>query len=126
MAQGLILFLPRIGITVVPFREYERGWYVVVVDGNKINPVGGYHLSICDEEIATAIEVRLGEQVESRIVHTAEAAEELPDGQLILANDGRARRKREDSAGTTWTAFLRASVSTGDLHLPAKVLGVAK
>mgnify|MGYP006361548937 CR=1 FL=1 len=60
-AQGLILMLPSSGLVVVPFHEHTGGWDVVVVEGFGSYPVGGYHLSVGDAEIETAIELTLGE-----------------------------------------------------------------
>jgi hypothetical protein len=125
-AQGQILLLPSSGLVVVPFKEHTGGWDVVVVDGFGSYPVGGYHLSVGDAEIETAIELSLGEPVPVRYVGGRKEADGLPDGTFILTRAGYSLRKDTDDAGTIWTRFLEAPVRTADLDdalFPAKVRG---
>ena len=125
-AQGQILQLPSSGLVVVPFKEHIGGWDVVVVDGFGSYPVGGYHLSVGDAEIETAIELTLGEPVPVRFVGGRKEADILPDGTFILTRAGYTLRKGSDDAGTIWTAFLKDPVRTADLDdalFPAKVSG---
>lgn len=123
-ARGRILLLPSSGLVVVPFNEHTGGWDVVVVDGHGSYPVGGYHLSVGDAEIETAIELTLGEPVPVRYVGGRKEADGLPDGTYILTRAGYSLRKGSDEAGTIWTAFLKDPVRTADLDdslFPAKV-----
>lgn len=123
-AQGKILLLPSSGLVVVPFKEHTGGWDVVVVEGFGSYPVGGYHLSVSDGEIETAIELALGEPVPVRFVGGRKEAEHLADGDYILTRAGYSLRKGTDDAGTIWTAFLKDPVRTADLDdslFPAKV-----
>ena len=125
-AQGQILQLPCSGPVVGPFKEHIGGWDGVVVDGFGSYPVGGYHLSVGDAEIETAIELTLGEPVPVRFVGGRKEADILPDGTFILTRAGYTLRKGSDDAGTIWTAFLKDPVRTADLDdalFPAKVSG---
>lgn len=123
-AQGKILLLPSSGLVVVPFKEHTGGWDVVVVEGFGSYPVGGYHLSVGDGEIETAIELALGEPVPVRFVGGRKEADGLPDGTFLLTRAGYSLRKGTDDVGTIWTAFLKDPVRTADLDdslFPAKV-----
>ena len=57
-ARGLVLFLPRTGVIVVPHSRQFSGWTVTVVGGSSgtYRP-GGYDLFVGDREITTAIKV---------------------------------------------------------------------
>lgn len=123
-AQGKILLLPSSGLVVVPFNNHIGGWDVVVVDGFGSYPVGGYHLSVGDAEIVTAIELAIGEPVPVRFVQDRAEAEALPDGYYILTRAGYSLLKGTDEDGTIWTGFLRAPARTADLDdalFPAKI-----
>ncbi|HEX9089559.1 MAG TPA: hypothetical protein VF867_18860 [Arthrobacter sp.] len=125
-AQGKILLLPSSGLVVVPFNNHTGGWDVVVVDGFGSYPVGGYHLSVGDAEIVTAIELGIGEPVPVHFVQDRAEADNLPDGSYILTRAGYSLRKGTDDAGTIWTAFLKDPVRTAGLDealFPAKVSG---
>jgi hypothetical protein len=127
-AQGQVLLLPSSGLVVVPFKEHTGGWDVVVVDGFGSYPVGGYHLSVGDGEIETAIELALGEPVPVRFVDGRKEADNLPDGTCILTRAGYSLHKASDETGTIWTSFLKPSIRTADLDdalFPAKVRGTA-
>jgi len=57
-AKGKLLLFPRTGLVGVPYDMTKGGSYnVVVVKGDETYPVGGYHLSIGELEIVTALEV---------------------------------------------------------------------
>lgn len=123
-AQGKILLLPRTGLVVVPFNDHIGGWDVVVVDGFGNYPVGGYHLSVGDAEIETAIELAIGEPVPVRFVQDRAEADALPDGYYILTRAGYSLLKGTDEAGTLWTGFLKDPARTADLDdalFPAKI-----
>lgn len=60
-AGGLLLFIPRTGLTVVPMTRSSNGWTVAVVEGNESFQPGGYNLRLANVEIETAIERNLGE-----------------------------------------------------------------
>ncbi|WP_230854511.1 hypothetical protein [Arthrobacter terrae] len=125
-ARGKVLLLPSSGLVVVPFTHHNGGWDVVVVEGHGSYPVGGYHLSVGDTEIETAVELTLGEPVPVRFVQTIGEAEDLPDGTIILTREGRSLRKGTDADGTVWTSFLKTPVRSADLSdvlFPAKVYG---
>lgn len=51
---GFVLWLPRVGVAVVPFEYRNPGWNCIVVKGNEAYGVGGYSLSISDDEIRRA------------------------------------------------------------------------
>lgn len=60
--RGLVLFLPRTGLTVVPFRLNEPGWAsagCVVIDcppeHEEAYAVGGFNLDVSREEIERAM-----------------------------------------------------------------------
>lgn len=125
-AQGKILLLPSSGLVVVPFNAHVGGWDVAVVEGFGSYPVGGYHLSVGDAEIETAIELAIGEPVPVRFVGGRKEADNLPDGAYILTRAGYSLLKGTDEAGTVWTGFLRDPARTADLDdtlFPAKVSG---
>lgn len=54
MNRGQILFLQKSGLYVVPFDNKGDGYTCVVVKGNKIYPVGGYHIFVHISEIDLA------------------------------------------------------------------------
>ncbi|MCU6481963.1 hypothetical protein [Arthrobacter sp. A2-55] len=59
-AQGLVLFLPYTGITVVPYQMgHDGGWYAVVTEDSEHYQRGGYPLWIPRSQIETGIERRL-------------------------------------------------------------------
>lgn len=125
-ARGRILLLPSSGLVVVPFNEHTGGWDVVVVEGFGSYPVGGYHLSVGDAEIETAIELSLGDPAPVRYVGGRKEADNLPDGTFILTRAGYSLGKDTDGEGTIWTRFLEAPVRTADLDdslFPAKIHG---
>lgn len=129
-AKGKILLLPRTGLVVVPFEQHSSGWYAVVVEGNERYPSEGHSLSIGDQEIETALELRL---IDGEYVHTREEAEALPDGESIHTPGGIVFRKKDrwDEPGVTyWTRFQHQPIRTAsldeDMHFPARVLGTAK
>lgn len=115
-AHGLILRLPRTGLVVVPCRWHKYGWDAVVVEGHGDYPVGGYDIYISNNEIETAIEVRLGEEVPVQLV-TAETAEKLENGSWILTRSHGALAKQIVDSQTRWgrTAFKKVSVSTEEI-----------
>lgn len=117
LAQGKILLLPRTGLVVVPFREHSGGWDAVVVDGYGNYPVGGYHLSISDGEIETAIELTLGEPVPVELVNTAEEAEALEDGTHVLTRTHGALSKTTIDGEVRWVRpFInKVSLRTDEL-----------
>lgn len=54
--KGWILHLPRIGLTVVPVRQYHwDGWDCIVVDGNDTYSVVGSGVYVSGAEIECAI-----------------------------------------------------------------------
>jgi hypothetical protein len=126
-ARGRILLLPSSGLVVVPFEMLKGGgWTVAVVEGFGSYPVGGYHLSVGEAEIETAIQLAIGEPVPVRFVGGRKEADALPDGTFILTRAGYSLRKGSDESGTVWTSFLKSPVRTADLDdslFPAKVSG---
>ena len=54
MNRGQILFLQKSGLYVVPFDNKGNGYTCVVIKGNKIYPVGGYHIFVHNSEIDEA------------------------------------------------------------------------
>lgn len=115
-AHGLILKLPRTGLVVVPFREHKNGWDAVVVEGHGAYPVGGYDVYISNGEIETAIEVRLGEEVDVQLV-TAEEAEALADGDYILTRAHGGLRKATVDGEVRWIRafFKKLSLRTAEI-----------
>lgn len=128
-AHGLILKLPRTGLVVVPFRSHTTGWDAVVVEGHGSYPVGGYDVYISNNEIETAIEVRLGAEVPVKLV-TAETAEKLEDGSWILTRAHGQLAKQIVDSQTRWgrTAFKKVSVSTAEIadEFPVVVISTVK
>jgi hypothetical protein len=124
-AQGLILRLPRTGLTVVPFKETGSGyWDAVVVEGSKTYPRGGYPISLSKVEIETAIELTVGDPVETNFVSTPEEAETLELGQYILTTEGSFKKSEKDGK-TLWTRLFKEPLTTAELTFPAKVGGMA-
>lgn len=117
-AQGKVLLLPSSGLVVVPFDERPGGgWAVVVVEGFGSYKVGGYHLFVSRGEIETAIELSLGAEVPVHVIATAEEAEALEDGVLVLTRaHGWLTRGTVDGA-TMWSrkAFGKVSLRTDEL-----------
>lgn len=132
-ARGLVLLLPRTGLTVVPFDQKSGGgWDVVVIDGTETYPRGVYHQFISGNEIETAIELAVGDAIETTFIYTPEEADALPNRESILTPGGIVFRKWDDyqnDGEAAWTRFLHPPVGTDDLdatlHFPAKVLGTA-
>lgn len=124
-SQGQLLFLPRQGLTVVPFRRDLNGWTVTVVEGDDFHRTG-HNVRIGDAEICTAIELSAGEPVATRFVNTPEEAETLPVGGRILSRNGYVLCK-ELRGGEVWcvtgSGYSQPSGSLKDSHFPAKVLG---
>lgn len=57
-AQGRVLFFPRTGLVGVPYKmDSNGGWAVVVTEGSKIYPRGGYDLTVSESEIESAISI---------------------------------------------------------------------
>lgn len=54
--KGMVLYMPRTGLTLVPHTQHVGGWDCVVVDGNETYPRGGYDLFIPDNEIKRGIQ----------------------------------------------------------------------
>lgn len=125
LSQGLNLLLPSSGLVVVPFAKHPGGWDVVVVDGHGSYPVGGYHLSVGDGEIETAIELSLGDEVPVELVATPEEAEALDDGTRVLTRTHGSLTKGTVDGETRWLRHLmtKLSLTTAELadDLPAVV-----
>lgn len=51
---GVPLFLPRQQMVVLPFRHHQGSMDVVVMEGDKTYPRGGYHLDVSDWELQRA------------------------------------------------------------------------
>lgn len=53
--KGWVLLFPRTNLIMVPFQRTNSGWNCIVVRGDNTYPVGGYDLSVSDNEIECAI-----------------------------------------------------------------------
>ncbi|WP_427019347.1 hypothetical protein ACQCSX_22585 (plasmid) [Pseudarthrobacter sp. P1] len=137
-ARGLLLLLPATGLVAVPYRmEKGGGWTVVVIDGGAVYRRGGHNLFVSRDEIETALELSVGDPVDTRVVHTREEADTLSAGDVILTaatlpedggacfTSGRAWRKEIRNGATVWTSFLCEPFTTDQLRedqFPAKVI----
>jgi len=68
--KGVILFLPRTGLIVVPVNPRGRNdWDCVIIDGSRCRteegresyPRGGYNIVVGDNELCTGVELEAGQ-----------------------------------------------------------------
>lgn len=77
-AKGRLLFMPSMGITVVPYWDKGYGWDVVVIEGNETYPSNGFCPYFTNAQIETAIERDLTDLPEKFHPGNAPFKEETP------------------------------------------------